>query len=459
MHLRYPVIQRALLFLLTSLTLAGIAQTSLKKKIVATPVKAYTVGDRLPDLVFKNLINYRSGQLNLSSLKGKLILVDFWELSCTNCMAAFPKIQQVKEQFGDKMEVITVTRLSSPEQFAKALKTFPALKNFTLPTVLQDDVLYKHFPFEFISHVIWIDGNGVVKAITGTEYITPENVAMALKEEQLPWPVKKDIFGFGYDKPLLSVMNGEAAVPATLYYSALTGYMEGIDGTDKEIVDSVKQTVTYNHFNKGLLALADGSLQGQGTGYIDEKYLLLDAKDKTRFVRDPRSQYYNQWAKKNAYCYSVSMPLSLNDAERKEFIRKDLTRWLEVLGITVKKEVREVPCYALVKLKDNRTIIAGHGHESQSRYGFPDDSTVLKNERIIDFLAYLNMYNNSLLRLINNRTGYPDEFRIDMTLSQQAFSGVDQLRKELQRYGFDIIPSTSRQEMYVITEKSFQSTK
>ncbi|MGN6420108.1 MAG: TlpA family protein disulfide reductase [Pseudobacter sp.] len=113
MHRRYPVIQQTLLFLLISLPLAGIAQTSFKKKIEANPVKAYTVGDRLPDMVFKNLINYKSDKLNLGSLKGKLILVDFWELSCTNCMAAFPKIQKAKQQFGDKVEVITVNRIAS----------------------------------------------------------------------------------------------------------------------------------------------------------------------------------------------------------------------------------------------------------------------------------------------------------------------------------------------------------
>lgn len=452
MHRRYPVIQKTMLFLLFLFPLAGSAQTSFRKKIETPPVKAYTVGDRLPDLVFKNLINYKSDQLNLGALKGKLILVDFWELSCTNCMAAFPKIQQVKEQFGNKVEVITVTRLASSDQFAKALKTFPALKKFNLPTVLQDDILYKHFPFEFISHVVWIDGNGIVKAITGTEYVTPENVAMALKEEQLPWPVKKDVFGFEYDKPLMSVMNGEAAVPATLYYSALTGYMEGIDGTDKEIVDSIKKTVTFNHFNKDLLALADGSLQGQGTGYINPKDLLLEVKDRTRFLRDPHTQYYDQWAKNNAYCYSVTLPLDLSNEERRSFIRKDLTRWLELLGITVKKEAREVPCYSLVTIRD-QVIRSGHEDgESASRYQFPDDSSFVKNEKISDFLIFLNLYNSNIHRLVVNNTGYPDHARVNMKFSKDAFTDYMHLRKELQQNGFDLVPVNARKEMYVISE-------
>lgn len=453
MHRRYPVIQKAFICLLILFPLAGIGQTSFKKKIEAAPVRAYTVGDKLPDLVFKNLINYKSEKASLHSLKGKLILLDFWELSCTNCMAAFPKIHKVKEQFGDRVQVITVTRLASPDQFAKALKTYPALKNFSLPTVLQDDILYQHFPFEFISHVVWIDGNGVVKAITGTEYVTPENVSMALKDEQLPWPVKKDVFGFEYDKPLLSVVNGEAAVPATLYYSALTGYMEGIDGTDREIVDSVRQTVTYNHFNKDLLALADGSLQGQGTGYIIPKYLVLEVKDSSRFIRNTKTQYYDQWAKRNAYCYSVTMPLSMNEMQRKAFVQKDLTRWLDVMGIAVRKEQREVPCYALVKIRDLNKEAFGEGNESQSRYQFPHGASVLKNERLSDFLTYLNLYNNSIPQLVINKTGYPDTLRVNIAFSGDAFTSISNLRKELQHVGFDLVPDKSRFEMHVISDK------
>jgi thiol-disulfide isomerase/thioredoxin len=456
MHHRYSVLQRALLCSLLYAPLAGEAQTSFKNKIEAAPVKAYTVGEKLPDLVFKNLINYKTDHTNLSDLKGKLVILDFWELSCTSCMAAFPKIQKVQEQFGDKVQVITITRLASPEQFNKALKTFPALKNFDLPTVLRDDILYKYFPFEFISHLVWIDGNGVVKAITGTEYVTPENVELALKDEHLPWAVKKDVFGFEYDRPLLSVMNGEAKAPSMLYYSALTGYMEGIDATDRIIEDSVNQTVTYNHYNHNLLSLCDGSLWGQGTGNIPPKFLVLHVKDKTRYLRNNKTQFFNEWAKKNTYCYSVSMPMQLPINERKEFIKKDLTRWLDVLGISVKKELSEVNGLALVKLKDKKPVIT-EGGEPESRYRYPYDSSILKNEPIGDFLNNLNLYNDEIPFLISNQTGYGDTSKLNMQFSKNAFASEAKLRQELRQNGFDLVPFTWKTDMYVITEKNYST--
>jgi thiol-disulfide isomerase/thioredoxin len=456
MHHRYSALQRALLCLLLYTPLAGEAQTSFKKKIEAAPVRTYTVGDKVPDLVFKNLVNYPFNQSRLSDFKGKMIIIDFWELTCSSCIAAFPKMQKIQEQYKDQLQIITVTRTANLEEYTDFSSAFPGLKGFSLPTVLQDDNLYKYFPYEFISHLVWIDRNGIVKAITGTEYITPENIQLALRDEHLPWPVKKDVFGFEYDKPLLSVMNGEAKAPSMLYYSALTGYMEGIDATDKVIEDSVNQTVTYNHYNHNLLSLCDGSLWGQGTGNIPPKFLVLHVKDKTRYLRNNKTQFFNEWAKKNTYCYSVSMPMQLPVNERKEFIKKDLTRWLDVLGISVKKELSEVNGLALVKLKDKKPLIT-EGGEPESRYRYPYDSSILKNEPIGDFLNNLNLYNEEIPFLISNQTGYGDSSRLNMQFSRHAFASEANLRQELRQNGFDLLPFTWKTDMYVISEKDYST--
>jgi hypothetical protein len=144
--------------------------------------------------------------------------------------------------------------------------------------------------------------------------------------------------------------------------------------------------------------------------------------------------------------------MRLNDQERKEFIKKDLTRWLDVLGISVKKEFREVPCYSLVTVQENKQLIAALAGETQTRYNYPYDSSYLNNERIGDLLEYLNRYNSEIPMLISNNSGLPDSFRVSMRFSKDAFSGLQPLKNELKRYGFDLVPSSCRVEMYVITE-------
>jgi hypothetical protein len=87
-----------------------------------------------------------------------------------------------------------------------------------------------------------------------------------------------------------------------------------------------------------LLTLSSGigSLNGSGTGYIDTSILILHVKDPTRYVRS-YDQYYAEWAQENTYCYSYTVPLIITEEERKEFVRKDLTKWLSLLGISVRK--------------------------------------------------------------------------------------------------------------------------
>lgn len=452
MHFRYSAVQMALLCLLLINSLAGEAQTSFRKKVEAIPFKSYTVGDKVPDLVFKNLLNYKSEKVNLSELKGKLVLIDFWELNCSNCIAAFPKIQKIQQQFGDKVQVITVTSLATRKAFDYDTKQMPSMKGFSLPVVLQDDILHKYFPFEAISHVVWIDRNGIVKAITGTDYITPENVALALQDDHLPWPVKKEVIGFDYDLPVLGITSENTPVPSKLYYSAFTGYMDGVRPKDREIVDSSKGTVSFSFFNKALLAFCDGALNGSGTGYINPKYLILDVKDKSRYFWNSKTQYHYLWEKMNTYCYFVTLPLNLSKEQRKEFFKKDLTHWLDLTGISVRKEVREVPCYSLVLLRDNRKEVEAKGTEVETVNS--GDSTEFRNEKLLELISNLNMYYNELPSLLSNGTNYPKDFRINMKFSKTAFSDIEQLRKELNNYGFDLVPSTTREEMYIVTESN-----
>ena len=459
MHRRYPIVHLAIVCLLLYCPFWGNTQTSFNKKIDAAPVKTYTVGDKVPDLVFKNLVNYRSDKVKLSELKGKLVLIDFWELGCSNCIAAFPKFRQVREQFADKVEVITVTSLASREAYENESKQLPSMKGFSLPLVLEDDVLHKYFPFEAISHVVWIDGNGIVKAITGTEYVTTENVALALKDEHLPWPVKKDIIGFDYAKPLLGIVSEEAPAPAVLYYSAFTSYMEGLSQHSRKYYDSLNGTVIYNTFNLTLLQYCDGALKGQALGYINPKYLVLEVKDSSRYLWDSKKQYHNQWSKKNKYCYSITFPMQWNEEQQKVFIKKDLMHWLNAIGVAVKKEVREVPCYSLVLTRNNRAEVESHSGETQSISRYPYDSSLIRNEKISEFIYSLNNAYTDLPFLLKDETGYPDEFRLNMTFSKDAFAGFDQFKKELNRYGFDLKPSTTKEEVIVISDTDSLATR
>src|SRR5690606_7646601 len=104
--------------------------------------------------------------------------------------------------------------------------------------------------------------------------------------------VKNDVFGFDYEKPLLTFSSANLTKPRFLYSSTLTGHIEGIDATNRVLTDSAKGTVTFNYFNHTILQLCDGSLNGSGTGYIHPKRLILKVQDPSRFIRNESKEYY-----------------------------------------------------------------------------------------------------------------------------------------------------------------------
>ena len=64
------------------------------------------VGDDCPDAVFHDL---QGNQHRISEFKGKYILLDFWSSGCGGCIAAFPEMKQVYEQYADRIAIISMS--------------------------------------------------------------------------------------------------------------------------------------------------------------------------------------------------------------------------------------------------------------------------------------------------------------------------------------------------------------
>ena len=68
-----------------------------------TASAALKVGDTLPDLASFNL----EGKLP-DTLKGKVVIVDFWASWCTPCAKSFPVLDELQKKYGDKLVILAV---------------------------------------------------------------------------------------------------------------------------------------------------------------------------------------------------------------------------------------------------------------------------------------------------------------------------------------------------------------
>lgn len=310
-----------------------VANTIAQKQ--ATNIRPLTIGDTVPDVEITNLINHPVSKIQLSHLKGKLIILDFWGRYCSSCIAPLARLDSFQQANKNKVQVITVSDFTKEEDVYKLLNRFRQTKNLKLPVLLGSEILSAYFPHQIVSHLVWIGSDGVIKAITGSDYVTQQSFQTLLDNKPIHWPVKNDLLDFDYKKPLLDIAQPGLTKPGLLYYSTLTGYIDGIAPPTGTFIDSANNTAVTAYYNCSLLQLCGLAMENRLN--VKRQQFVLQVQDTTRYIK-PGTAYYKEWAMANTYCYYLRTPLNITTRERKAFIQSDILRWLSLLGVDVTKQ-------------------------------------------------------------------------------------------------------------------------
>ena len=105
-----------------------------------------------------SLLDLNGKKVSLSDFKGSPIFLEAWLSSCSHCMESLPKIKQIENEFGNKIQVVTV---NFDYDLAETNETMTA-KNINY-TVLQGDAVFdqnydlRSFPSYFV-----IDSDGTI---------------------------------------------------------------------------------------------------------------------------------------------------------------------------------------------------------------------------------------------------------------------------------------------------------
>jgi thiol-disulfide isomerase/thioredoxin len=193
-------------------------------------------GDKIPEITIPNLMNAAQTEVTLQSLKGKVIILDFWATWCIPCVQAFPKLGKLQTKFGSDVQVIAVSN-ESPERVARFIKNRPVSIWFAADTTATSS-LRRSFPYISLPHVVIIDKAGIVRAITQGDELTEEVVAQVQRGLTPAVSFKEEIVTNG------NVFN---KVPAGEAYFGIKGYQEGIRASKSMDPNSI--TYTNMHFS------------------------------------------------------------------------------------------------------------------------------------------------------------------------------------------------------------------
>jgi len=298
------------------------------------------IGEKCPDLILSNTINYTSEELRLSQKKPKLILLDFWSPICLSCIQAFPHIDSLQQEFEEQVLIATVTA-TAKDSVLSFFKNRPFLKLPRVPFVTTDTVLHKLFEPKFLPWHVWLDSNLVVRYITDGSNATGSNIQAFLNGENLDL---YQLVGLP-EKPKINNNNSQLK-----YYSYIAPCVPGTKNIDEGGASDGKV-----YFSKECTSIIDlvkwvlGKIDNQ---YYDYKYpLVIEATDKERFSNSNHIPK-NTWVQKYSFSYYLMIP-SEKGKKMYDFALSDIERYF---GIKVLKEKKELPCLILQKDKRFTTL-------------------------------------------------------------------------------------------------------
>lgn len=309
-----------------------------------------SVGDAVPDVEFRNLVNYPD-RLSLGKLSNKLVILDFWTTGCPSCIEAIPKMEMLQEEFKEYLQIILVNPWESKEKIEKRLSQMnhlrPDIGLTSLPVVYGDSIWRNIFPHTSVPHHVWID-NGQVIAVTGAQNATRENIQKVINGIDISFSIKDDLKASGYDIKSNGIFNKAHPSISPAFYSVIAKSHPGFGSGNKHIADTIDNLFVRRMLNLSIIELYKIAFN---IPYFESKRIKITVQDKTSFFPPDDANNFDNWFESQCFSYEIGLPTK--DKEYFNiFMQNDLNRFFRINNqIEGLIEVKEYPCWILQKTK------------------------------------------------------------------------------------------------------------
>lgn len=441
------------------------------------PVK---VGDTVPDIIFRHMLNYSSDSAKLSDFRGKLLILDFWNVNCAPCVGGFPKMEQLQKQFGNKIQILLVNGINPLEKLGG--RNFPSkhpnsiIRATKLPFVFQsktqaENELYNYgkenlgvltslFRHSFEPHHVWIDEQGVVVALTTAANTTAENIQAHLDGKKLALTTVNYITDFRYEMNgsflrspndlVMSKLQYSSAITRNLFTKAGFGGGWIIEDTATGIISGLR---CINEPPIRLFMIAYGFTE---QGQTQDK-VILEVENTADFVfpLSLNSSAKAEWEVNNLYCYETILPPGRvttsneqNIAAIESIMRKELENYFGVVGSISR---RRLNCLVLKRTNQQLNFRSMRGVKERV-IERNESGLKLKNAPFYSVSHHLSNYINSIRpgTPVIDETGLSEE-KVDIDI-RANLTDLEAVRRELSRYGVGIFQENREFEVLVLKQ-------
>ncbi len=413
------------------------------EKNVAIP----KIGEPMPDVLLNGIHHYKRTGARISDFRGRWLILDYWARSCVTGIKNILEIDKLQRKFGTHIQFVLIGD-NSWAAFGKDLEglyeRMRRLQGLELP-ILYDSVMVQRWGIRMMPHVIIIDPQGIVRHITlATELtetklqalISGEKVAFAPKShDPLQGVQRYKVTPRGYSSKI-SLWNGEAQllVPLDDYIPQFkeAGYV--LRQSPLEILYKVAYAGTWYW-------------QWHDTLYsrIYPRVALEVGADSPvrRFLKDD-SVLFN---------YELVLPDSMSTRDKiMSMMQQDLK---DVFGVEARLEMREMPVWKVIALPGAEKLLKTKGKGVGDRYYSEGDGGAAgfsyQNWPLSDTFQRIARYIDHSGPPLVDATGIRGN--VDITIDAML-TDMDQVKRALQKNKLDLVKSTKRMQVIVITDRT-----
>lgn len=418
--------------------------------------KALKIGDTIPEISFEMLTPFKQTTA-LSDYRGKLLIIDCWNIYCSSCIKALPEFSSLKNKLGDQVNILALEGGSGEKKVMDFLdrKKLNGI-SITLPVAHMSDgkknIFYQLFPILNYGFPveIWVDEKGVLIGITSSHFVNGSTINKVLLGNNSSLTTKHYQKNFN-KKSFLLINNNGGPDTAFTYRSMITPYIDSIPpGNDLTYEKSASflRIFSANRTVSELIKMALFKTAAPPDNF--NKLLELEVKDPSKFIRPKSNQDLYSLMKQRGYCYELILPPDRSLEEAFAFMRNDVERYF---GIAVTLTNKDVKCLVLEKI--NGKLFSTKGGTPTYNVDYNDDNLNLKITNN-SFSLVKSFIDNKDYPPIIDSTGI--SYPIDLDIKIPKEYNFEALKSEMQKAGIAISEKMITKEVVQISELKKSNT-
>jgi thiol-disulfide isomerase/thioredoxin len=435
------------------LHLPVVGQTQMKSFKVVERLSHLEIGSKFPDLEFSNAFYHSKPTLRLSDFKGKAVIIDIWAPWCSPCLSSLPKIDTLQKEFQNDLQFVLITR-EGKEFSKKTYETVTSRKQLAKLPVIVEDSLISFIP-RVIPHYIWIDKNGTIKGITGSDELTGTNIRKLITGDNLDLKLKEDLIFESADHPMFSE-GSRYTKDELLFNSVLTKFIQGYStnctrGVDWNWVRCTRHPIILLY----KVAMGKFGMEFMNNNrVILEGFSSLEDSLKIGFFTDKTVSLWSSIQTQHFYNYELVVPEDyFKQATSKEdkrnvlfsYMQQDINRYFSPLGFTGSIEKRSKKILTLVRTSELDKIKSKEGEiKDECNPYFLD----IRNRPLVKVIEkFQGLFFKEDALPIQDDTHYSG--MVDITINADL-ENIQEVNKELDKYDLQLIEKYKDIDMVVI---------